>query len=118
MTVHLLNARVFPQAGFYQIDQIDVHTFVKNVREADADGTLTHYIGYDNTLDVIEALTGLDLGGTNVQQTELRAGDVLLYASLHRRVAPGEKIRNRRDGDALVVEDFDFWRGKWTRTCP
>ena len=110
MTVHLLNAAVMPDEGHYEIKRISPVEFAQAIQAAH--GELKHYIGYQNTLDVVEELTNLDLGGINVEQTEMQDGDIFYVARLRRRVSPASKrTASRSGGDALKIEDFDFFRG-------
>lgn len=112
--IHLLNAAVMPQAGFYELQRISLATFTEEVSEAAADENFKHYIGYQNTLELIESLTGVDLGKINVDQTELADGDIFYVARLRRRVSPASKrVATRSDADALEISDFDFFRGKY-----
>ena len=113
-TVHLLNAAVMPHEGYFQINPISPAQFKLEIQAAHADGVLRHYIGYDNTLALVEKLTGLNLGGKNVDQTEMQDGDIFYVARLRRRVSPAEKrVATRGDGDVLELGDLDFFEGKF-----
>lgn len=114
MTVHLLNAAVMPHSGFYELRQVDVNEFVELVREASEAGELKHYIGYEETLEIVETICRLKLGDTNVEQTEFKDGDRFLVVRLRRRLTQDEKIRTVRMGATLTVEDFDFFRGVYS----
>lgn len=117
MIVHLLNAAVMPHAGFYELKQIDVSTFVELVREASEAGNLRHYIGYKETLEIIQTICRLNLGDINVAQTELKNGDRFLVVRLRRRLTPEEKVRTVKQGATLTVEDFDFFSGVYQLTA-
>ena len=112
-TVHLLNAAVMPTAGIYDLEQISLDEFSADVIEAYTNGTLRHYIGYQNTLDAIHDWIGMDLGAINVEQTKMADGEAFLVLRLRRRVSPAAKVRTRRDHTQLAVEDFDFYRGTY-----
>ena len=112
--IHLLNAAVMPQEGFYELKLISPAAFAEEVFEAWADGNLKHYIGYQTTLDLIADMLGADLGEINVDQTELVDGDIFYVARLRRRVSPAAKrIATRRESAPLEIADFDFFRGKF-----
>ena len=114
MTVHLLNAAVMPHEGCYQLRAIAPVEFKMSIRAAHGDGVLRHYIGYPNTLKVVENLTGLDLGGTNVDQTKMEDNAIFYVIRLRRRVSPTEKrIATRGVGDRLEISDFDFFKGRF-----
>ena len=110
-TVHLLNAAVMPTAGIYDLETITPDAFKAAVIAAYTDGSLKHYIGYENTLDLVRRWCGIHLDAINVQQTEMGDGDDFLVLRLRRRVSPAAKVRTRRDHTQLAIEDFDFYRG-------
>ena len=114
--VHLLNAAVMPTAGDYQIEQINGKTFQDAVFSAFTNGTLHHYIGYQNTLDFVQAFCGIQFkdeqAKISVEQTELSHQDELLILRLRRRVSPEAKKVQTRDATFEVTEqDFDFYWG-------
>ena len=112
-TVHLLNAAVMPTAGVYELDPITLDEFTASVMAAYEDGSLKHYIGYENTLELVHDWVGIDLGGINVSQTEMADGDTFLVLRLRRRVSGSEKVRTRTEHARLKIEDFDFYRGTY-----
>ena len=112
--IHLLNAAVMPHEGFYELKRISPAIFAEEVFEAFAAGNLKHYIGYQNTLDLIADLIGADLGKINIGQTEMENGDTFYVARLRRRVSPAAKrITTRRESAPLEIADFDFYKGKY-----
>ena len=112
-TVHLLNAAVMPNAGVYHLEQVTPDEFKAGVIAAHQAGSLKHYIGYDNTMDLVHSWVGVDLGGTNVDQTEMADGETFLILRLRRRVSGSEKVRTRTEHARLKIEDFDFYRGTY-----
>ena len=112
-TVHLLNAAVMPHAGIYHLESITPEEFEQAVITAITAGNLKHYIGYETTLDLIEGWIGINLGGINVQQTEMADGETFLILRLRRRVSPSAKVRTRGEHARLEIEDFDFYRGTY-----
>ena len=115
MTVHLLNAAVMPHEGHYRLKAISPASFSEKVQDAAKQQVLKHYIGYEKTLDVIQELTGLLLGKTNFDQTEMAEGDIFYVARLRRRVSPASKrVATRGEAAPLKVEDFDFFEGKFS----
>lgn len=95
MTVHLLNAAVMPQPGFYELRDIPIDTFIDAVREASEAGTLKHHIGYEETLRMVEDLCKLTLGDINVAETKLTDGDALLIVKLRRRTVARDRKSTR-----------------------
>ena len=85
--VHLLNAAVMPTAGVYHLQDITPDEFKAGVIAAHQAGVLKHYIGYDTTLDLVRWWIGINLGSTNVDQTEMVDGETFLVLRLRRRVS-------------------------------
>lgn len=112
-TVHLLNAAVMPQAGHYHIEDIDKETFAKEVQKAYSDRTLIQYIFYEDTLTLIEQLTGIDLGKTNIDEVTLEDNDMFLIIRLTRRGNQKRIKRQRARGETheIDISDFCFSRG-------
>lgn len=107
-TVHLLNAAVMPQPGFYDMQAIDAETFTELVQIAEELGQLKHYIGYKSTLTFVEHLAGIDLQGTNGDKTVMADGDVFLVIRLKYRVNPQQKR-----ADTPEIRDFEFFKGSY-----
>ena len=113
--IHLLNAAVMPHEGNYELKAISPAQFGQEVAAAHASGNFRHYIGYQDTLAIINDLCGIDLGEINVDQTEFEDGDIFYVARLRRRVSPlSKRVRTHRPGTQLEIEDFDFFRGRYT----
>ena len=114
-TVHLLNAAVMPHEGNYELEAISPAQFGREVAAAHTSGNFRHYVGYENTLAIINDLCGIDLGEINIEQTEFEDGAIFYIARLRRRVSPlSKRVHTRRQGNRLEIEDFDFFRGKYT----
>lgn len=116
-TVHLLNAAVMPQAGYYHIEDIDKETFAKEIEEAYSAGTLIQYIFYQDTLTLIEQLTGIDLGKTNIDEVILEDNDIFLIIRLTRRGNQKRIKRQRARGETheIDISDFCFSRGLYRK---
>ena len=113
-TVHLLNAAVMPHEGNYQLEAISPNQFAQEVAAAHTSGNLRHYVGYADTLGIINDLCGIDLGEINVEQTEFADGDIFYVARLRRRVSPlSKRVHTHRQDERLEISDFDFFRGKY-----
>ena len=110
----LLNAAVMPHEGNYELEEISPAQFGQEVAAAHANGNFRHYVGYEDTLAIINALCGIDLGEINMEQTEFGDGDIFYVARLRRRVSPSSKrVHTHRQGNRLEIQDFDFFRGKY-----
>ena len=123
MTVHLLNAAVMPQPGFYELRDITIDKFIDAVRGASEAGTLLHHIGYEETLKIVEALCKITLGDIRVAETKLTDGDALLIIKLRRRTVARDRKSTRvrtvhagTKGARLPVSDYVFIKGH-TQRC-
>lgn len=115
ITIHLLNAAVMPQEGYYQLQAISPAQFAQDVKRAYTDGNLCHYIGYQPTLNLIADLCNIDLGEINVDQTEMQDGDIFYVARLRRRVSPmAKRVQTRGQAATLEISDFNFFRGRYS----
>ena len=114
MTIHLLNAAVMPHEGSYQLEELSPAQFGQEVAAAHASGNFRHYVGYPDTLVIINNLCGIDLGEVNVGQTEFEDGEIFYVARLRRRVSPlSKRVHTHHQGNKLEISDFDFFRGKY-----
>lgn len=116
-TVHLLNAAVMPQAGHYHIEDIDIETFAKEIEKAYSAGTLIQYIAYQDTLTLIEQLTGIDLGDINFDELVMADKDTFLVVRLTRRGNQKHIKRQRARGrpHEIDISDFCFSRGLYRK---
>ena len=113
--IYLLNAAVMPHEGSYQLEEISPVQFGQEVAAAHASGNFRHYVGYADTLAILNDLCGIDLGEINIEQTEFADGDIFYVARLRRRVSPYTKrVHTHRQGNKLEIQDFDFFRGRYT----
>ncbi|MYF56074.1 DUF1874 domain-containing protein [Candidatus Poribacteria bacterium] len=110
VTVHLLNAAVMPHPGFYDMQEIDSTAFAELVQEANELGQLKHYIGYESTLAFVQHLTAIDLGGRNMNKTEMKDGDSFLVIRLVYR-----PTQEQRRTDNPQLEDFEFFKGIYSK---
>ena len=106
-------AAVMPNEGVYVLENITSDQFKASVIEADIDGNLEHYIGYESTLKLIEVWTGVRLGETTVAKTVFENGDQFLVMRLWRRLNRDEKIRTISPDAEITVEDFEFYSGTY-----
>ena len=114
-TVHLLNAAVMPHEGNYELQAISPAQFGQEVAAAYVSGNFRHYVGYEDTLAIINGLCGIDLGEINIEQTDFEDGDIFYVARLRRRVSPlSKRVHTHKQGNRLEISDFDFFRGKYT----
>lgn len=104
----LLNSAVMPAEGVYTLKQISADTFKKILQEAAATDDFKSYIGYPQTAQIIEQLTGIDIEVSR-EQAELTPGDEMLIVKLRQRVAdPASK-----DTLELSIDDFEFFQCDW-----
>ena len=104
----LLNAAVMPDEGVYTLKQITETTFTKALQDAAASGNLQSYIGYPETAQLIEQITGIEIEVSR-EQAALTLGDIMLIVKLRQRVAnPADK-----ETFQLSIEDFEFFRCDW-----
>ena len=104
----LLNSAVMPDEGVYTLKQITETTFTKELQDAAVSDNFKSYIGYPETAQLIEQITGIEVGVSREQAT-LTPGDIMLIVKLHQRVAnPADKETLQ-----LSIDDFEFFRCDW-----
>ena len=104
----LLNSAVMPDEGVYTLQRISETTFKKILQEAAVTDNFKSYIGYPQTAQIIEQLTGIDIEVSR-EQAELTPGDEMLIVKLRQRVAdPASK-----DTLELSIDDFEFFQCDW-----
>ena len=104
----LLNSAVMPDEGVYTLKQISEATFQKLLQEAAATGNFKSYIGYPQTAQLIEQITGIAVEVSR-EQAALTPGDIMLIVKLRQRVAnPADKETLQ-----LSIDDFEFYRCDW-----
>ena len=108
MTIHLLNAAVMPQPGFYELVEIGSDTFAEEVKDAHHNHDIRHYIGYKSTLTVVEQMTGIDLGQLNFEKVTLQDGDLFYVIRLKYRATQSEKKE-----DTPEITDFEDYKGSY-----
>ena len=106
--VLLLNSAVMPDEGVYTLKQITETTFTKELRDAAASDNFRSYIGYPETAQLIEQITGIAIEVSREQAT-LTPGDTMLIVKLRQRMA---NLANK-EGLQLSVEDFEFFQCDW-----
>ena len=104
----LLNSAVMPDEGVYTLKQISEATFQKLLQEAAATDNFKSYIGYPQTAQLIEQITGIAVEVSR-EQAALTPGDIMLILKLRHRVAnPADKETLQ-----LSIDDFEFFRCDW-----
>jgi hypothetical protein len=104
----LLNSAVMPNEGVYTLKQISEATFQKLLQEAAATDNFKSYIGYPQTAQLIEQITGIAVEVSR-EQASLTPGDIMLILKLRHRVAnPADKETLQ-----LSIDDFEFFRCDW-----
>lgn len=104
----LLNSAVMPNEGVYTLKQITETTFTKELRNAATSDNLQSFIGYPETAQLIEQITGIEVEVSREQAT-LTPGDTMLIVKLRQRVTnPADKETLQ-----LSVDDFEFFRCDW-----
>lgn len=96
----LMNTAMMPRGGYYALFDIDQEEFVHHVQCADAVNQLESYIGYPQTAEFVEQLTGIKIE-VNRTETKIASGDILLIIKLRYRV-------NAPKGEPVKEEDFIF----------
>lgn len=107
MYYRIMNAAVMPQPGKYELAEITKGEFVELVQQADRQGLLKSYIGYQQNVDLIKQWTGVEIAN-NREQTMLLDGDLMLIMRLTYRPKPGTKGRPVRESD------FEFYSCEYT----
>ena len=104
----LLNSAVMPNEGVYTLKRISEVRFTKEIQEAAETGNFKSYIGYPQTAQLIEQITGIAVEVSRAQAT-LTPGDVMLIVKLRQRVA------NPADKETLQfsIDDFEFFLCDW-----
>ena len=104
----LLNSAVMPNEGVYTLKQISEATFQKLLQEAAATDNFKSYIGYPQTAQLIEQITGIAVEVSR-EQASLTPGDIILIVKLRHRVAnPADKETLQ-----LSIDDFEFFQCDW-----
>ena len=106
--VLLVNSAMMPAlTGSYIAEELTKDEFVKAVQEAEADGILESYIGYDQTAEQVSKWTGMDIP-INRTRAEINDLDIMLVIRLKFR--PGLNTK----GLKIDPADFEFARVYYT----
>ena len=104
----LLNSAVMPAEGVYTLKQISETTFKKELQDAAATSNFKSYIGYPETAQLIEKITGIEIEVSR-EPARLTPGDTILIVKLRHRVAnPADK-----EPLQLSIDDFEFFQCDW-----
>lgn len=104
----LLNSAVMPNEGKYTLKQITETAFTEELQDAAASNNFKSYIGYPQTAQLIEQITGIEVEVSREQAT-LTPGDTMLIVKLRQRVANPVYKETLQ----LSVDDFEFFRCEW-----
>ena len=108
--VRLMNSAMMPKQGTYVNCVLNPEQFMELLKEAHTAGKLVSYIGYPETADMIEGMTGIRVG-MNRTLTELNDGDIMLCVRLQYRVQ--DPARKRFEKPAL--KDREFFVSKYSK---
>lgn len=104
----LVNSAMMPAlTGSYIAEELTKDEFVEAVREAEADGILESYIGYEQTAEQVSKWTGLEIP-LNRTRADIRDLDIMLVIRLKFR--PGLNTK----GLQVDPADFEFARIYYT----
>jgi hypothetical protein len=104
----LMNSAMMPDFGGYEYRQLTPDEFGRVVAAAHAANTLRAYIGYEQTAQLVERLSGVPIPVSR-EQTPVEDGDVLLIAKLAYRLGD-PKAKGQP-----VAEDFVFGLATYRR---
>ena len=81
----LLNSSIMPISGIYEIRKINKDQFIRLIQFANKYSILDSYIGYDQTVNYIEGISGVRVP-INRTQAIPNVGDYFLVIKLTKRV--------------------------------
>lgn len=97
-----------PNEGVYTLKRISEARFTKEIQEAAETGNFNSYIGYPQTAQLIEQITGIAVEVSRTQAT-LTPGDSMLIVKLRQRIVnPVDKETLQ-----LSIDDFEFYQCNW-----
>ena len=102
----LLNATVMPTEGNYTLRRISKATFRETLRTAAETNNFQSYIGYPETANLIEQLTGIPIQVSREPAT-LTPGDIMLIVKLRHRVAAPTQTQH------ISIRDLEFYHCTW-----
>lgn len=100
MAVKLMNSKMMPAEGIYELKRIEADEFTDLVRKSNSD--LESYIGYQQTAELISRMSGIKIP-VNRSATPIADGDVMLIAALNYRPDAPTK------GAPVNESDFEFF---------
>ena len=112
MNYRLLNSAMMPAEGQYQLFRITEENFASLVKKAHKENALVSYIGYPDTAQIIQEISGVKVEVSRAQ-TQLFDGDRLLIIRLDYRVNPNQKGRYKPH-----KKDFSFWLAQFYTHAP
>lgn len=104
----LFNSAVMPNEGVYTLQRISEATFKKELQKAAATGNLKSYIGYPETAEMLEQMTGIQIEASR-EHAMLIPGDEMLIIKLRYRTADPASNKPLQ----LSIDDFEFFRCDW-----
>ena len=97
-----------PNEGVYTLKRITANTFKDILQKAAETNNFKSYIGYAETANLIERISGVTVEVSREQAT-LTRGDTMLIVKLRQRVAnPADKETLQ-----LSIDDFEFFQCDW-----
>ena len=97
-----------PNEGVYTLRQISAETFKTVLQQAAETNNFNSYIGYAETANLIEQISGVTVEVSREQAT-LTPSDTMLIVKLRQRVAnPADKETLQ-----LSIDDIEFYRCDW-----
>ena len=100
----LLNSAIMPISGIYEIRKISKAQFIRLIQFADKYSILDSYIGYDQTVNYIEGISGVRVP-VNRTQAIPNVGDYFLVIKLTKRV------NNPIDKGQVVKPEYEYYFG-------
>jgi len=100
----LLNSAIMPIQGIYEIRKISKDQFIRLIQFADKYSILDSYIGYDQTVNYIEGISGVRVP-VNRTQAIPDKGDYFLVIKLTKRVS------NPIDKGKIAEPEYEYYFG-------
>jgi len=100
----LLNSAIMPIQGIYEIRKISKDQFIRLIQFADKYNILDSYIGYDQTVNYIEGISGVRVP-INRTQAVPNTGDYFLVIKLTKRVS------NPIDKGKIDKPEYEYYFG-------
>lgn len=106
--VKLLNSAMMPKEGIYTLKRISKKEFCNLLVQAQKDGILESYIGYQDNINLIAEWTGITVPFSRANTT-VEDRDILLIMKLARRMGDPSMKGKFSFGEG----DFEFFRAEY-----